>query len=143
MQSALSKPPGALRGFAVAVLFALGTIVAKKRLLAMPPGTGVAWPALFGALLAAVLALFEHPDWSRLNMIGGAIFGWIAVMPLTVAYLAWCRALRYVVPSLTATTVLLSPTIGVHVSALALRDPSRPRHLVALALTGVAMAVIR
>lgn len=139
MQSALSKPPGALRGFAVAVLFALGTIVAKKRLLAMPPGTGVAWPALF----CAVLALFEHPDRSRLNMIGGAIFGWIAVIPLTVAYLAWCRALRYVVPSLTATTVLLSPTIGVHVSALALRDPSRPRHLVALALTGVAMAVIR
>lgn len=139
MPSALSKPPGALRGFAVAVSFALGTIVAKKRPLAMPPGTGVAWPALFGALLA----LFEHPDWSRLNMIGGAIFGWIAVIPLTVAYLAWCRALRYVVPSLTATTVLLSPTIGVRVSALALGDPFRPKHLVALALTGVAMAVIR
>lgn len=145
MQSDLTKLPGVLCGFTAAVLFGLGTVVAKKRPLALPPVTGVAWQALFGALMVAALALFEHPDWSRLNMIGIAIFGWIAVMPLTVAYLAWFRALRYVPASLAATTVLLSPTIGVIASALVLGDPFGPRQVVALALTltGVAMAAIR
>lgn len=145
MQSDLTKLPGVACGFAAAVLFGLGTVVAKKRPLAMPPVTGVAWQALFGALLVAVLAMFEHPDWSKLNMIGIAIFGWIAVMPLTVAYLAWFRALRYVPASLAATTVLLSPTIGVIASALLLGDPFGPRQVIALALTltGVAMAAIR
>jgi hypothetical protein len=69
----------------------------------------------------AVLALFKHPDWSRLNTIGIAIFGWIALMPLTVGYLAWFRALRYV------------PALG---------DPFGPWQVVALTPTGVAMAAI-
>lgn len=66
-------------------------------------------------------------------------------MPLTVAYLTWFRALRYVPASLAATTVLLSPTIGGIVSAFVLGDPFGPRQVVALVLTltGVAMAATR
>lgn len=77
LQSALSKRPGVLSGFAAAGLFGLGTVVAMKRPLAMPPVAGIAWQALFGALLVAALALFEHPDWSQLNTTGIPIFGWI------------------------------------------------------------------
>ncbi|HEY1935657.1 MAG TPA: DMT family transporter [Acetobacteraceae bacterium] len=145
MQADLTKLPGVLSGFAAAVLFGLGTVVAKKRPLAMPPVTGVAWQGLFGALLVLVLALFEHPHWNRLNAAGIAIFCWIAVMPLTVAYLAWFRALRFVPASLAATTVLLSPTIGVVASALVLGDPFGPRQVVALVLTltGVALAALK
>jgi drug/metabolite transporter (DMT)-like permease len=50
-------------------------------------------------------------------------------MPLTVAYLTWFRALRYVPASLAATTVLLAPTIGVIVLAWVLGDPFGPRRL--------------
>lgn len=143
--SAVAKLPGVLFGFTAAVLFGLGTVVAKKRPLAMHSAAGVAWQALFGALLVAALALFEHPDWRRLTMTGIAIFAWIAVMPLTVAYLAWFRALRYVPASLASTTVLLSPAIGVIASALLLGDVLGPRQLAALTLTltGVAMAAIK
>jgi drug/metabolite transporter (DMT)-like permease len=58
---------GVLSGFAAAGLFGLGTVVAKKPPLAMHPVTGVAWQALFGALLVEALALFEHPDWRQLT----------------------------------------------------------------------------
>ncbi len=70
MQSARSKLPSVFRGFAVATWFGLGAVVAKRGPLVIPRLTGVAWPALFAALMAAALALFEHPYWSRLNMIG-------------------------------------------------------------------------
>ena len=141
-RSALSKLPGVLRGFAAAAAFRLGTVVAKKRTIAMPPVAGVAWQAFFGTLLVAALTLFEHPDRSRLNRIAIEIFGWIAVMPLTVAYLTRFPALRCVPASLAVTTVLLSPTIGVMVLALVLGEPFGPRQVVALVLTptGVAMA---
>jgi len=141
-RSALSKLPGVLRGFAAAAAFRLGTVVAKERTIAMPPVAGVAWQAFFGTLLVAAVALFEHPDRSRLNMSAIAIFGWTAVMPLTVACLTWFPALRCVPASLAATTVLLSPTIGIMVLALVLGEPFGPRQVVALVLTptGVAMA---
>ena len=136
------KLPGVLCGFLAAWLFGLATVIAKRHPLVMPPVAGVAWQAAIGAVPLLLLAAFEHPDWHRLTPLGFAAFGYIAVVPLTVAYLAWFRALRLVPASLAATTVLISPTVGVLSSALLLGDPLGLRQIVALAmtLTGVALA---
>ncbi len=142
VEAAWSKAPGVLLGLLAASLFGLGTVLVKRHPLSMPPGTSVAWQAAIGALPVMVLAAFEHPDWNRLTPLGYAACGYIAVMPLTVAYVAWFRALRLVPASMAATTVLISPMVGVLGSALLLGDPLGPRQLIALAmtLTGVALA---
>lgn len=137
------KLPGIACGFLAAWLFALATVVAKRHPLRMPPVAGVAWQAAFGAVPVVLLALlFEHPHWQRVTPLGIAAFGYIATMPLTIAYLTWFRALRLVPASIAATTVLISPTIGVLSSALLLGDPLGPRQVVALVmtLTGVGLA---
>ena len=142
VQASWHKLPGVFCGLLAAWMFGLATVIAKRRPLVMPPVTGVAWQAAIGAVPLLVLAAFEHPDWSRLTPLGIAACGYIAVMPLTVAYLAWFRALRLVPASVAATAVLISPMVGVLGSALLLGDPLGPRQLTALALTltGVGLA---
>jgi drug/metabolite transporter (DMT)-like permease len=61
---------------------------------------------------------------------------------MTVAYLAWFRALRLVPASMAATTVLVSPVVGVIGSSLLLGETFSPRQIAGLVLTlsGVALA---
>jgi probable blue pigment (indigoidine) exporter len=62
---------------------------------------------------------------------------------MTVAYLAWFRALRLVTAATAATALLIAPTVGVFSSTLLLGEPLGMRQLAALALTliGVGLAV--
>ncbi len=136
------KLPGATMGFAAAWLFGLGTVVAKKHPLRMPPAASVAWQGAIGTIPVLVLAQWEHPVWSGVTHGGWASIAYISSLPLSVAYLAWFRALKLVPASTAATTVLVSPMIGVIGSALMLGEVLGPRQLIALAmtLTGVALA---
>ena len=124
------------------MLFGLGTVISKRRPLTLPPLTSVAWQAALGVLPVGLLAQSETPDWSRVTPLGWAAVGYVAVLPLTVAYVAWFRALRLVPASTAATTVLISPLIGVLGSTLLLGESLGPRQIVALGLTlgGVALA---
>lgn len=142
VQASWSKVPGVACGLLAAAIFGLGTVVAKRRPLALPPVTSVAWQAAIGAVPVLLLALLEHPDWDAVTPVGWLCCCYIMVMPLTVAYLAWFRALRFVPASTAATMVLISPLIGVFGSALLLGDPLGPRQLLAVAvtLTGVGLA---
>lgn len=142
VQAQWSKLPGVSCGLLAAAIFGLGTVVAKLRPLALPPVTSVAWQAAIGAMPLLVLALWERPDLSAVTPVAWLCCGYIMVMPLTVAYLAWFRALRFVTASTAAVMVLISPLIGVFGSALALGDPLGPRQLLAVVvtLTGVALA---
>lgn len=139
------KLPAAGLSLAAAVLFGLGTVLAKKHPLRMPPTTSVAWQAMLGMLLLLSLALFEDPDWGRVTTGGWVSIAYISTIPLTVAYLAWFRALRMVPASTAATTVLVSPLVGVIGSGVLLGETFGPRQIVALALTlaGVALAARR
>ncbi len=134
--------PGVAMALVAAVLFGLGTVLAKRKPLALPPATSVAWQVAFGTAVLLVLALFETPDWSRVTPAGWACICYIATIPMTVAYLAWFRALRLVPASMAATTVLVSPMVGVLGGTLVLGEPLGPRQIVALGLTlaGVALA---
>jgi drug/metabolite transporter (DMT)-like permease len=134
--------PGAACGLGAAMLFALGTVIAKRRPLAMPPIAGAAWQILLSTLPLLVLASFERPDWGRVSALGWLFVLYAATLPNTVAYLAWFRALRLLPASTAAIGILLSPMIGVFSSAVFLGDPLGPRQLVALAMTvmGIALA---
>jgi probable blue pigment (indigoidine) exporter len=134
--------PGVAMGLVAAVLFGLGTVLAKRTPLALPPATSVAWQAGLGTAVVGSLAVFETADWSRVTPAGWACVAYVATIPMTVAYLAWFRALRLVPASMAATTVLVSPMVGVLGSTLILGETLGPRQVVALGLTlaGVALA---
>lgn len=134
--------PGIAGGFLAAVLFALGTVIAKRRPLGLPMTTGVMWQIVLGSIPVAVLALFEQPDWARVTLLGWAGFAYVAVLPMTIAYLTWFRALRLLPASIAAISVLLSPLVGVLSSAALLGDPLGIRQVIALGvtLTGVGLA---
>jgi drug/metabolite transporter (DMT)-like permease len=136
------KLPGAAMGFAAAILFGWGTVLAKQKPLRLPPTASVAWQALLGMVLVVTLAAFEHPDWGNVTAGGWVSIAYISTIPLTIAYLAWFRALRMVPASTAATTVLVSPLVGVIGSGILLGETFGPRQVVALAmtLTGVALA---
>jgi probable blue pigment (indigoidine) exporter len=136
------KLPAAGLSLAAAVLFGLGTVLAKKKPLRLPPTTSVAWQAMLGMVLVVSLAGFEHPDWGNVTVGGWVSIAYISTIPLTVAYLAWFRALRMVPASTAATTVLVSPLVGVIGSGVLLGETFGPRQIIALVmtLTGVALA---
>ncbi len=135
--------PGVGSGFLAAMVFGLGTVIAKRRPLAMPPVAGVAWQLGFGTIPVLILAAFERPDWARVTPLAWGGFVYVAILPMTIAYLTWFRALRLLPASIAATSVLLSPLVGVLASAALLGDPLGTRQAVALAvtLTGVGLTV--
>ena len=65
-----------------------------------------------GLVPLGLLAAFETPDWSRVTASGWYCMGFVATVPLVVAYLAWFRALKLVPASVAAATVLVSPVVG-------------------------------
>jgi drug/metabolite transporter (DMT)-like permease len=132
-------------GFALAgaVLFALGTVISKRRPLALPPVTAVAWQVGIGTVPMALLAVFERPDWSVVTTWRWIALAYVGIVPLCLAYLAWFRALRLLPASTAAIGTLMVPMIGVGLAAAMLGEPLGARQLGALALTlgGVALAV--
>lgn len=92
--------------------------------------------------MVGALSVFETADWGRVTPAGWACVAYVATFPMTIAYLAWFRALRLVPASMAATTVLVSPMVGVLGSTLVLGETLGTRQVVALALTlaGVALA---
>ncbi|HVB67071.1 MAG TPA: EamA family transporter [Acetobacteraceae bacterium] len=134
--------PGVLCGFAAAWVFALGTVIAKRAPLAMPPVAGVGWQALIGTIPVALLALTEPVRWSAITPLGWGAVAYVAILPMSLAYLTWFRALRLLPAGTAATGVLVAPVVGVFASAALLGEPLGLRQLTALAMTlcGVALA---
>ncbi len=136
------KAPGVAMGLAAAILFGFATVVAKRWPMRLPPATSVFWQAGLGLIPVSLLAMFETADWTRVTPGGWACIAYVATIPMTIAYLAWFRALKLVPASVAATTVLVSPLVGVLGSTLMLGEVLGARQLVGLALTltGVALA---
>jgi drug/metabolite transporter (DMT)-like permease len=130
-------------GLTASMLFALGTVLAKRRPLAMPPMAAVAWQLGIAAVLLAVLAGFEQAPWSQLSTEVWLGLLYMSTVSSTLAYFTWFRALRLLPASTAAIGSLLVPVIGVGAAALTLGEPLGARQLIALALTvsGVALAV--
>ncbi len=140
-----AKLPGVAMGLTAAVLFGLGTVLAKQRPLALPAVAGVAWQLALSLPAVLLLALLERRDWSAVTPLGWSAVLFVAALPMTLAYLAWFRALRLLPAGTAATCVLISPVVGVTGAALMLGDPLGARQVAALGLTlsGVALAALR
>ena len=143
LRASWSKLPGLGFGLAGAILFALGMVITKRRPVLMPPTAAVAWQILLAAVPLLVLALLlERPTLDRLTGLGWAAVFYLSLLPLSLAYMTWFRALHLLPASTAAIATLLVPVVGVFASALMLAEPLGVRQIAALGLTlgGVALA---
>ncbi|HEY9344459.1 MAG TPA: DMT family transporter, partial [Inquilinus sp.] len=138
-----AKLPGVAFALAGSMLFALGTVLAKRAPVAMPPTALVAWQTGLG-LLPLLLAwlLLEEPDFGRLDAGRWAALVYGGALAFGLAYVAWFAALRRLPASVATIGSLLAPVVGVLASVALLGDPFGLREAGALALTlgGVALA---
>lgn len=142
VEASWAKLPGVVVALAGAVMFALGTVLSKRRPLALPPVASVAWQVGLGSAPLALPAVFEHPHWDTLSLPAALSVVYLGLVPLSLAYLTWFRALRVLPASTAATAILMVPVIGVFGSAALIGEPLGARQISALALTiaGVGLA---
>jgi drug/metabolite transporter (DMT)-like permease len=139
----VAKLPGVGFALAAAVLFALGTVLTKRRPLAMPPGAAVAWQVFLGMLpMVAAALLLERPDIGAVSPLAWGLIAYAAIVPLCLCYLAWFAALRRLPAGVAVSGTLVAPVVGVLGSALVLGEPFGLPEGAALALTlgGVALS---
>ncbi|MBX9698419.1 MAG: DMT family transporter [Acetobacteraceae bacterium] len=139
----LAKLPGVGFGLGAALLFALGTVLTKRRPLPLPAGTALAWQLILGMLPLGLAALwFDRPDPATFSTQAWLLIAYGAVGPMSLCYLAWFAALRRLPAGVIATGTLAGPAIGVLGSALVLGEPFGLPEAAALGLTlgGVALA---
>jgi probable blue pigment (indigoidine) exporter len=140
----LAKLPGVAIGLSGCMLFALGTVITKRWPIALPPAAGVAWQVLIGMLPVVVVALIlPQPDWSAVPQGAWVAMAYMALLPLSLCYLAWFEALRRLPASVATQGSLLAPVTAVLGAALFLGEPLGWREVAALGLVlgGVVLAV--
>jgi drug/metabolite transporter (DMT)-like permease len=143
LTASAAKLPGILMALSGAIGFALGTVLAKKYPLHLPPITTAVWQIGLGCFPIAIVGLLiETTHLGALTEIGWMLLFYSTVVQFCVAYVAWFAALARLPASIAAIGTMAVPVIGVVVSALALHEPLGPGQIAALVFTlaGVALA---
>ncbi len=138
-----AKLPGVLFAFAAALLFALGTVRARKP-IAMPGPAVAAWQVGLGCLPMVGLGLMlEQPQIASLSMPGALGLAYMAVGPMALCYLTWFGALRRLPTAVAATSMLIVPVVGTLTAVPLLGETLGLREVFAIVLTigGVALAL--
>jgi drug/metabolite transporter (DMT)-like permease len=142
LSASRDKLPGILMVLGGAFAFALGTVLAKKLPIRLPPLSAAAWQIGVGCVPIVLVGFaIEHSDWTRLDSIDWALMFYSTVIQFCVAYVAWFAALARLPASVAAIGTMAVPVIGVVASAVALREPLGAGQLAALALTLLAVAL--
>jgi drug/metabolite transporter (DMT)-like permease len=137
------KLPGIIMALGGAFGFAVGTVLAKKLPLTMPPLAAAAWQIGIGCLPVAIVGLLiEKADVTALTNLGWILVVYSTVVQFCVAYVSWFAALARLPASVAAIGTMAVPVIGVVTSAVALHEPLGPGQIAALVFTlaGVALA---
>lgn len=140
----LEKLPGMLLILTSAVLFALGTVLSKRRPLVLHPITTLAWQMAIGCIPMVLLApLLESFEPSRVSGHVWFWFGWFVIFSMGMSYLTWFGALARLPASTAALGTLLAPVLSVIGAAIILGEPLGLREWLALGGTvgAVALAV--
>jgi len=138
-----AKLPGILMALTGAIGFALGTVLAKKFPLHLPPIPAAAWQIGLGCLPVAIAGLLiETTHLQAVTQLGWLLLFYSIVIQFCVAYVAWFAALARLPASVAAIGTMAVPVIGVVASALALHEPLGIGQIAALVFTmaGVALA---
>src|SRR5271163_1813121 len=139
----LSKLLGIIFALGGAIGFAVGTVLAKKWPLHLPPVSSAAWQIGIGCVPVAMAGfLFEHSNFAGLSGNGWLLFGYSTIVQFCVAYVCWFAALARLPASVAAIGTMAVPVIGVVTSAIALHEPLGIGQIAALLFTlaGVALA---
>jgi drug/metabolite transporter (DMT)-like permease len=137
-----AKMPGIIMALGGSLGFAVGTVLAKKLPLNLPPLSAAAWQIGIGCLPVAIVGFFiEKTDMAALSNLGWILLVYSMVM-ICVAYVTWFAALARLSASVAAIGTMAVPVIGVVASALALHEPLGAGQIAALIFTlaGVALA---
>jgi drug/metabolite transporter (DMT)-like permease len=138
-----AKMPGIIMAFGGAVGFAVGTVLAKKLPLSLPPLSAAAWQIGIGCLPVAIVGLLvENADVAALSNLGWILIVYSTVIQFCVAYVSWFAALSRLPASVAAIGTMAVPVIGVIASAVALHEPLGAGQITALVFTlaGVVLA---
>jgi len=141
--ASVEKLPGILMALGGAFGFAVGTVLAKKLPLNLPPLSAAAWQIGIGSLPVAIVGLLiEKADWAALSGFDWMLLTYAIVIQFCVAYVTWFAALARLPASVAAIGTMAAPVIGVVTAALALHEPLGPGQIAALIFTlaGVALA---
>jgi drug/metabolite transporter (DMT)-like permease len=137
------KLPGILMALGGSIAFAVGTVMAKKLPLPLPPLTAAAWQVGIGSLPVAIAGLaFETSHVTALSQFDWGLLIYATVVQFCVAYVTWFAALARLPASVAAIGTLAVPVIGVVTAAVALHEPLGPGQIAALIFTlaGVVLA---
>jgi len=141
--ASVEKLPGILMALGGSIAFAVGTVMAKKLPLPLPPFTAAAWQVGIGCLPVAIAGLaFETSHVTALSQFDWGLLIYATVVQFCVAYVTWFAALARLPASVAAIGTMAEPVIGVVTAAVALHEPLGPGQIAALffTLAGVALA---
>jgi drug/metabolite transporter (DMT)-like permease len=137
-----TKLPGIIMALVGAVGFALGTVLAKRLPLKLPPVTAAAWQIGIGCLPVAVAGLaIETTYLDKVTTTGWTLVVCSIVFQFCIAYVSWFAALARLPASVAAIGTMAVPVIGVVASAIALHEPLGPGQIAALVLTLAAVVL--
>jgi drug/metabolite transporter (DMT)-like permease len=141
--ASVDKLPGIIMALGGALGFAVGTVMAKKLPLTLPPLSAAAWQIGIGCLPVALIGFcFETADVTAVSNLGWVLIFYSTVIQFCIAYVAWFAALSRLPASVAAIGTMAVPVIGVVASAVALHEPLGLGQIVALLFTlaGVVLA---
>jgi drug/metabolite transporter (DMT)-like permease len=130
------KLPGILMALAGSFGFALGTVLAKKLPLKLPPIPAASWQIGLGCFPVALVGLaIETTHLDRVTGLGWWLLVYSTVIQFCIAYVSWFAALSRLPASVAAIGTMAVPVIGVVASAIALHEPLGPVQIAALVFT--------
>jgi drug/metabolite transporter (DMT)-like permease len=138
-----AKLPGIIMALVGAIGFALGTVLAKRYPVPLPPIPAAAWQIGLGCFPVAVVGLLiETTHLDGITTLGWWLVVYSTLIQFCIAYVCWFAALARLPASVAAIGTMAVPVIGVVASAIALHEPLGVTQIVALLFTlgGVVLA---